>query len=180
MLPVFAAAPILSACLIPEAPQYGAPEKTPVFIIDSTVDPNPRELLKLVLPEDRGTQSFGFKVRSEDANEEVVAVLYLNYKHEGGLLLMQVNYDPLTFNEERTISLGWKVPDERVDTPGCHAVTLMVLHESGWDDLKKEVIGTPSDLASVTWFVSLEELGKPLAVLSSCPDSGTSDPDPVP
>ncbi len=180
MLPVLAVAPLLSACLIPEAPEYGAPEKTPIFIINDTIRPNPRELLRLSVTGDEASHAFGFKVRSEDANEEVVAALYVDYKHEGGDLVLDVNFDPLTFNQERSISLFLTLPDPGVKSPACHTVTLMVLHESGWDDFKKEIIGTPSDLASVTWFVSLEELGKDPAPLSSCPNIATSDPDPAP
>jgi hypothetical protein len=173
MLPVFAVAPLLSACLIPEAPEYGAPEKSPIFIINDTISPNPRNLLSLTVSTDNRSHAFSFKIRSEDANEEVVAVLYIDYKHKLGQFIDDRNYPPVTFNEPRTISLDLTVPDPRFETPGCHTVTLMVLHKSGWDDGKREVIGTPDDLASVTWFVSLERPGVPPAQLSACPNQAT-------
>jgi len=166
---------LASGCLIPEAPEYGPPQKTPIFIIDDTVHPNPRNLQTISVIEDKGSYAFGFKVRSEDANEEVVAALFYDYKKEEDSqkdeirhFLFQVNYEPGTFDEEKTIALYMTVPDPRIDVPGCHTATLMVLHESGWNDTTKQLIGTPADLASVTWFFSLED-GTAPPLLSSCP-----------
>jgi hypothetical protein len=173
MLPALSLTSLLTTgCLIPEPPEYGPPERTPIFIVDSTVTPNPRNLLTLSTVDDVGSHSFGFKTHSEDEGEDVVAALFANYKHDQHNLLFQINYDPSTFDVERTGSLYMSVPDGRLQAPGCYAITLMVLHETGWDEQKKLPIGTPSDIASVTWFVALTN-GDVEPSLSSCPTIGT-------
>jgi hypothetical protein len=50
----------------------------------------------------------------------------------------------------------------------------MVLHETGWNDFKKEPIGLPSDMDSVTWFVALTD-GVTMPSLASCPNIDTEE-----
>jgi hypothetical protein len=160
---------LASGCLIPEAPEYGPPQQTPIFIIDSSVSPNPRNLQTLSVIEDEGSYPFSFKVRSEDANQEVVAALFTDYKDDRELFVYQVNYEPGSFDVEKSIVLYMTIPDARIMSPGCHTATLMVLHEAGWNDKTKQLIGSPADLASVTWFFSLEDGTAKKPLLSDCP-----------
>jgi hypothetical protein len=164
---------LTSGCLIPEPPEYGAPERTPIFIIEHTKDPNPRSLLTISTVADIGTQTFTFQAQSEDDGEDVVAALHANYKHRGSTHIIQNTYEPSTFDVEKTISLDMSVPDGRLQAPGCYAMTLMVLHESGWDERKKEPVGTPTDMASVTWLMALTD-GTTMPSLSDCPNVDTS------
>jgi hypothetical protein len=155
----------LTGCIIPEAPDYGAPRQTPIFIEEATIAPDPRSL-QIVTTLDTTSVPVSFKMHSEDAGERVYAVLYSDYKHSSGHWIIDVPYEPLTYDKERTISLS--VPLDALDPPACRAVTVMVLHESGYDTHNKELIGAPSDLRSVTWFMSV---GTTLddAPLDSCP-----------
>jgi hypothetical protein len=170
---------LASGCLIPEAPEYGPPQKTPVFIIDSTVHPSPRTIVTGSRAA-KDALEFSFKVRSEDAGERLMGALFVDYKHVGHTWIDFRPYEPMTFDEPRDVRFYMDPGDRRIDAARvCHSATLLVLHESGWDFEKKQPIGTPADLASVTWFMSIVE-GSETPNLSDCPDvadesGGTSD-----
>jgi hypothetical protein len=165
------ASSLTTGCIIPEAPEYGAARQTPVFVDESTVFPNPHSLQHYQnLP---GYEAdFRVSVRSEDAGEELISALYVDYKHQNGFLVEHKNGKPETFDKERVISWTLDFQDGRFETtPACHIFTLNVFHASGWDFDNNRQIGTPPDMASVSWFASFNDNGS--ALLSQCPDSST-------
>jgi hypothetical protein len=165
-----AASCLTTGCIIPEAPEYGAPPPTPVFIEADSIFPNPTSLQHYNnVP---GRVEFRMTVRSEDGDQQLISVLYLDYKHQGGTYLEHKNYKPLTFDQERLISWTHDLPDPKIGQgPECHTFTVTVLHESGWDSENNVQKGSPSDLASVTWFASFNDDGT--ALVENCPNAST-------
>jgi hypothetical protein len=174
-----AASLLVTGCIIPDAPEYGPAQQTPVFIVEGSIFPNPRGVVPLEATDDASAQAFKFKVRSEDAGNRLYAVMWSDYKHTGGKFLIDVPYAPLTFDIEREISLELSPTDNDIDSPACHVITIMVLHEAGWDPLRKRLNGNPADLAAVNWFVSVSVPDAPPPTLDSCPDPGTEMSAPV-
>ncbi len=167
------AAPCLTGCIIPEAPEYGAPPQTPVFVEADSIFPNPTSLQHY--QNAPGQQvNLRMTVRSEDAGQQLISVLYLDYKHKGGIYLDHKNYKPLTFDKERVISWTRGLPELNIGQgPECHTFTVTVFHdnEQNWDSDTNTQIGTPPDMASVTWFASFNDDGSGL--LADCPDAST-------
>lgn len=173
VMPALLAAPGLTGCIIPEAPEYGAPPQTPVFVEADSIFPNPTSLQHY--QNVNGTQAdFRMTVRSEDAGEQLISVLYLDYKHKNGHYIDHKNYKPLTFDKERVISWTHGFFDPTIGQgPECHSFTVTVFHdnEQSWDSDTNTQIGTPPDMASVTWFASFNDDGTGL--LADCPSAST-------
>lgn len=170
MLGVPLASQLLTGCIIPDPPEYGPPQQTPIFIEEAKISPSKHSVLFVNTVEDTEPISFGFTVRSEDAGDRLWAALYADYKHTGGMPLQAFPYDPLTLDEERSISIRLSPKDGRLNPPKCYAITLLVVHEQGFDIPASKPKPTASDLTGVTWLLSLaNEQGAPS--LDTCPNS---------
>lgn len=161
-------------CIIPEAPDYGNPRQTPIFVVDSSIVPTPRNLLVIDRAAITTDQVFSMTVRSEDAGENIWAILFYDFKHQNGTVLNYSLYPAQTLDKPRTVSLSVGVSDPRL-AAGCHTFTLMVVHEDGWDTHTSKLIGNPTDLASVTWFADIENSSNPAQSppVSDCPNPST-------
>lgn len=173
MFGVFAASSLTAGCIVPEAPEYGAARQTPVFVEANSIFPNPFSLqhyqnLSSGLPVELRMQ-----VRSEDAGSQLISVLYVDYKHKDGHYVDHKNYKPLTFDTKRLISWEKSVSDLNLGDGPCHTLTVALLHEEGWDEGTNTQIGTPPDLAAVTWFASFTDDGSATGLLSDCPDASS-------
>jgi len=174
---VSAVAPALltAGCIVPEAPEYGAPRQTPVFVEADSIFPNPRSMQRYTNAESNQAE-FRMTVRSEDAGEELVSVLYVDYKHKGGYYIDHKNYKPQSFEQERLISWTHAFPDSNIgQLPECHIFTVTVLHASGWDFENNKQIGTPPDLAAVSWYARFNDDAE-TGLLADCPDSSSEGP----
>ncbi len=162
----------LTGCIIAEAPDYGNTPRSPVFM--SQPFPNPGSLQVLSTQSPSGTTSFQVTVRSEDAGDDLVSALYGDYKHTGEFLYNWHIHPPQTFEQERHITYPVSPADPRfIDRP-CHTITLMVMHFDSWDQTKSEPKASSDDLASMTWFVSIDDDGS--ATLKECPTSSSETP----
>jgi hypothetical protein len=165
------AAVFSSGCIVAEAPDYGPSQRTPIYL--SEPHPTPSNLQVLVT----GPVgiAFGVTVRSEDAGEDIVSVMYVDYKHAGTRqsVLEKHHHPASTFDNPRPITYPVTAMDFNGRDGVCHSLTLMVMHESGWDDDNDVPLGSPSDLATMTWFTSVNDMGSPL---SSCPTTSTEIP----
>jgi hypothetical protein len=141
-----------------------------MFIIDDTVHPNPRNLQTISVIEDKGSYAFGFDVRSEDANEEVVAALFYDYKEKQTKdeirHFLFSHYEPARSMKRRTIALYMTVPDlgstsglPQRNADGAPRERLERHHEAAH--------GHTADLQASLGF-QLDNGTPPL--LSSCPD----------
>jgi hypothetical protein len=170
-----AAASLTSGCLVPEAPEYGAPRQTPVFVEADSIFPNPRSMQQYRNAE--GNQAeFRMNVRSEDAGDELVSVLYLDYKHKSAHYIDHKNYKPQSFDQQRLISWTHVFPDPNIGQgPECHLFTVTVLHAAGWDFENNKQIGTPADLAAVSWYARFND-DDGSGLLTDCPDASVEAP----
>lgn len=162
-----------TGCIVAEAPDYGPSQRTPIYLSD----PHPTPSNLQVLDDDLGPSSvsFGVTFRSEDAGERVISVMYIDYKHlPADLARLDKHYHPAsTFDNPRPVSYS-VAPSSFAGREGvCHSLTLMLMHESGWDDMNNVPRGSPSDLATMTWFTSVNDDG---SLLEECPTTSTEMP----
>lgn len=177
---------LATGCIVPDAPEYGSPTPTPIFVQENTISPDPRSVIHFTNAAPN-LLTLSFQVQSEDLPEDgVVSAVYLDYKHVGGRLVDHKGPLPaLTFDVPRPISWPFVGFDPRLPgvteppTPGCHVLTVIVLHASGWDADANKQIGNPQDLAAVNWLVDLNEpqtssadmpSTTPSVPVSTCPD----------
>lgn len=173
--PILTAGWFTAGCIVPEAPEYGPPRQTPVFVEADSIFPNPRSMQRYTNAE--GNQAeFRMNVRSEDASDDLVSVLYLDYKHKSVHYIDHKTYKPQSFDQERLISWTHVFPDPNIGQgPECHLFTVTVLHAKGWDSENNKQIGTPSDLAAVSWYARFND-DQETALLSDCPDASPEAP----
>ena len=166
---VLLASLLSTGCIIPEAPEYGAARKTPIFIDGRSIQPSLGNMLRLNL--DGDDVKFQMNIRSEDAGEGLVQALFIDYKHPTGYSYYDRPVPAGTFDTEKTILEDFSLPDPLFPLASCRTFTLMVMHESDWSRDNRSPIGAPPDLVSVTWFASL---GDPTSKeLADCPDAAT-------
>lgn len=157
-LVVLFASMLTESCLLPEPPSYREPERTPPFLwgpIPATIE---------VQSVNSGDPfNISVNLRSEDAGEDLVALLFLNYlvegQQSGGFSWTPVKAG--TLSEERHIEISsWQVPERQ--TPGtCEQLSLIVSHLSNYGSG-----GLPmddSDVAILTWWLDINGTEQTLA-----------------
>jgi hypothetical protein len=141
------------ACLWPEPPEYREPEQTHPRLWN----PSPTDLQILHVSSDERV-TISVSLESEDAGEELVAALYLNYgvkgRQSGPLLPRTVS--PGTQGHERTIDMApWMVPNR--GTPGtCEPLTLIVTHRTNCDEWLV-LLEDNEDVDKVTWWLDIND-----------------------
>lgn len=173
---------LTTGCIIPDAPDYGQPHQTPIFISPNQITPPPGDILSIDSTDDKDL-SFSVLVRSEDAGEELVSALFADYKHSTKYLDNQ-SFPPSTIGVEHPVSNLLDLPDGNlrktvngVIVPSCHTITMLVMRASEWDRKLRLPIGAPTDMASITWFARVDDTdpGNP-GKLADCPSSGSESP----
>jgi len=149
---------------------YGPARQSPVFVLDSSITPS--TLTPLTVKSD-ATVHLAVTAFAEDAGEELMSALYVDYKHKGGYFVLPHRYGSSAFETPRHVE--YDVTKPLLPTSGCHMLTLMLFHESDWDDAHSEIIGIPPDLASVTWIGRFGADGTSVP-LATCPDVSTESP----
>jgi len=150
-----------AGCLYPDLPAYETPEQTPPILFAPL--PPATEILSVVSGE---VVNINVKLRSEDAGEGLMGVLYLNYQVQGrdkwrvGFTLVS----PGSFEDERTVAIDWLVP-ERSQAGSCEQLTLLVTHLS---NLENNEPVDDADVSTITWWVSINGVQLPI---SQCPGS---------
>jgi hypothetical protein len=171
---------LTSGCIIPDAPDYGPPHQTPIFINGNTISPDPGEIVRFSSTA-TGSKRFTVSVRSEDAGEDLFTVLLADYKHTGSAGTKKLDNNTLpasTIDKERPVTNVLRLPDNNLGAtvngllvPSCHSLTMLVMRASEWDSLNSVPIGTPADMASVTWFARVDD-DTSTGLLADCPGSG--------
>ncbi len=154
-------------CIVADAPQYTTPgQRAPVLDL---YDAAPL-ILKIIEVQDKDPVILNVPVRSEDAGEQLFAILLVDYDtptrgFAGEQLLAASTYDDAT----RVIAITWAVNVANVGA-GCHRLTLIVTHPSSFDFGKLQVRPTrTTDAALATWLLNVApQPGVPVD-LSSCP-----------
>lgn len=161
---------LATGCIVPDAPEYGAPRPTPVFIDQSSISPNPQNVLHIDNV-NGNSADFSFLVRSEDAGEGLVTAFYIDYKHSTQQQYVDHHRIPAaTFDVERAASFHFNLQYGLFPLDAsCHVLTMTVLHESGWDYSTNQQIGNPPDLSEVSWLTDFND-DDGAVPLASCPD----------
>ena len=158
---------MLSGCLASDPPTYGKAEQTPPYLDLTAADP---DVYHVLVESSQSSREINVPFRSEDAGEEIFAVLILNYDPNvapGGQLQTFRLVPPGTFDQDRKISLTWVVP-EIVSQDTCQQLTLLVDHRSAFDENTNRPKPS-SEPAVATWWVNID--GTAPGGLSGCPNS---------
>ena len=158
------------SCIVADPPEYRAPGQTrPVLNMYSAA---PTATQALVVDASEGLNpviNFSVQVRSEDAGEDMQAILFLDYQLPDEDSVGTARVPPSTYdNVGRFIKFSWQVKKWR----GCHFMTLVVAHSSTFlqdysTHLDPRVADDDAALATWTVFVQDEKTGE--ITLSSCP-----------
>jgi hypothetical protein len=153
---------VTPGCVVSDPPEYGVARQTPPFLDLGQAEPQVF-VLREVPSGDQ--QTFKVGVRSEDAGDELLAQLYLDYLiSEPPPLLNFVRVPPSTFDDtSRKIEIPFLVPNR----PGCHQVSMVVTHSSNLGPTNKPIV--PSDVGIATWWVSIDEDDQDPSLVRDCP-----------
>jgi hypothetical protein len=167
---LLATAPLATGCIIPQGEQ-SSPERSPIYVLASSIQPSPVSVLVIDQTAPTTDLKFTFTVYAEDAGVAMHTALYVDYNHPGSLFLVENTGGTGTLSEPRTLLAKLSNSDARL-TPGCHTLSQLVFHLDEWDDENKQVVGTPPELAMVTWLVDVQhDTGS--SHLSGCPSIST-------
>ena len=166
---------LLSGCIVTDPPQYEEPTRTPpildllnarpvlgdVIVIDRTDNDDANDRVELSIP-----------VRSDDQGEFLKAALWVDVSFGSAFFTdRQTKVPPSTLDDEaRSINLSWTVKD-LPRKPGCHPLTLLVSHESNWDEFNfmPDPIKAQNDTAVATWWMNLDPQPGDEFTLRDCP-----------
>jgi hypothetical protein len=154
-----------TGCIVADAPDYGAPQRSPIFLFNPHPTPGSLQFLTLKPAE---PIAFGATIKSEDAGEQLASVLYFDYKHKNERVYDEnVPLPPLTIEQERPVTFYVDGSHSFLEPKTCHTVTLMVMHLSSYNQETNQFEGPADDRASVTWFASMDDDGTTL--VQDCP-----------
>jgi hypothetical protein len=177
------ASTLASGCVVPDAPEYGFPNETPVFVVQNSIQPDPRSVLH-VKNAAGNSLNFSFQVQSEDLPEDgLITAIYLNYKQDDARVIDHKPKPPSTLDVARPINWHFDLSDNDIFPydPSCKIITVTVLHAQYWNNENNQPIGNPSDMAAVSWIVDFNDTDPMNPVLlSSCPDASTMTTTTVP
>ncbi len=152
---------ISSACIVSDPAEYGVAKQTPPFLNANDATPSVLLTRPLALNE---TLPVNVPLRSEDAGEELRALLFLDRGQQGQRLLRFREIPAGKLEEKRSIAISGEI-----ELPGCHSVSLVVTHKSNLNEETNEPTDA-DDTAILTWWVNVDDDGTNL--LSDCPVSG--------
>lgn len=161
-----------TGCIVADAPEYGSPSRSPISIFNP--DPNPGSVQLLTRQPIPPSKAFGATVKSEDAGEQIFAALFLDYKHEGERKFDSQVLQPLTIEQERNVRFVLTPSSDFPESNPCHTITLLITHLSSWDQFTNQFTGPADDLASVTWFVTIDDDGT--TPIARCPSTANEMP----
>ncbi len=173
MLALTAITPLFSSgCLVADAPDYGPQQRTPPVIDPLSVIPNPGLFFTQTYLKKR---SFSLTVHSEDAGEDLWAPLYVDYS-DPKLLSWQIDYPLAASSADKAKSLSFDWGPNQLIAPGCHSLTLLVVHDSGYDFITRLPVPKKSDgdIAQVTWWMTIPKDPDDPRVPKECPSQETA------
>jgi hypothetical protein len=150
----------MTGCFVEAPPDLEEPKRTRPFLFD----PEPA-ITQIVSVSSESTKTFTVGVQSEDASEDLLGLLFVNYDLPGQDL---VNFDRAgasTLEDlTRRLSVMWPVNRE----PGCTQVTMLVTHPSNYHPATQRAIDR-DDAAQTTWWVAVD------GDFSNCPRNVGAD-----
>ena len=154
-----------AGCIYQEPPDWQAPERTRPQLSDPV--PSPMQIFPVSNPSvdrSKGTSSLAIRVleRSEDNGDGIRAITFINYngntKDPSSNVEFQNirEFDPATYEVEKRLTLEWRVP---IGPAECIPLTLIVTHASNVDESLNHFPIDNSDVASITWWLSVNNPG---------------------
>ncbi|MFZ5896772.1 MAG: hypothetical protein ACOY0T_37290 [Myxococcota bacterium] len=167
----FASMAFLSGCIVADPPQYRDPERTPPILNLAHATP---PMNSVIVIDRTDTLIVNDKVmvevpmRSDDLGEQLYAVLHLDYTFDSSEVLDVQRVPAGTLSDpERTI----RVQRDLITDPGCHTLTLLVAHESSFDNAFLLLPEAQNDTAVATWWMNIIEVpGQDPYTLVDCPN----------
>lgn len=159
---------MLPGCLVDDPPPYVAPQQTAPRLDYTEASPGLDQLLVASYPD---LITFDMPFTSEDAGEQLYAVLLLDYDGVEGEQLNSGFFPPSTLADttRRALSLTWKVQERIV--PGCHRFTLRVTHVGNTGTSTN--VFDKEDLAEAYWLANLNVTAENANSLVNCPQAST-------
>jgi hypothetical protein len=163
-----AALSMLSGCLVDDPPPYVPPSKTPPRLDYSAALPG---LDQVIVAKSDEVIDFRMPVTSEDAGDDLSAILLLNYRGDG------TNWDPIypgglrasTLDDKtRVIKMPWRVRSSL--EAGCYRITLRVTHSSNVGE-RADLVIDKADLAEAFWFANINVKPEDANTLVNCPQA---------
>jgi hypothetical protein len=167
---------LLTSCIVADPPQYEEPKQTPpildlagarpylgdVIVIDRTDNEDANDKVELKVP-----------VRSDDQGDPLNASLWLDYSFFPSIYIgVFTKIPPSTLDDQtRTINMVWSLGEAPPWKAGCHPLTMLVSHESNWDNdhSRPDLVKAENDLAIATWWVNLDPEPGAAFTLKNCP-----------
>lgn len=164
-----AVALLAAGCVVADPPPFSDPAKTPPVLSLGEANPPVYQIQPLSLTSETKLVLINVPVRSEDAGDDLVALLFVNWNvasNETASPIAKAREPASTFNDTgRSIEMVW---DYQKTTPGCWQLTMLVTHESNYDWIRSSY-GNPADIAIATWFFNVEDDPPGTNPLSGCP-----------
>jgi hypothetical protein len=157
---------MLSGCLIDDPPPLVAPQQTPPRLDYTKASPGLDQIMNIkqgeVIP-------FKMPVTSEDAGDDLLAVLLFDYDGLYGLPLTVGSFLPastLADTNPRELGISWTVIGGI--EPGCHRITLRVTHVGNIRTTIFDLVDQ-SDLAEAYWFANVNVTPQNAGSAVKCP-----------
>ncbi len=157
----------LAGCIVAGPPDYKDPTQTPPVLDLNGADPS---ILQIIERAPGEQITFKIKVRSEDAGDDLIALLYIDYGATTQALEANQTIAASTFDDtNREVNFAWTVPNIQ---RGCRQLTLLVTHTK-----HTSILGPTdnNDIALVTWFLNVADPDG-TNVLAQCPKTAGGKP----
>lgn len=164
-------------CIVAEPPPYDPPPRTPPILdlanaipwVGSTI---PVDRYDDTFPEEQTKIAFNIPFRSEDQGEPLRYGLHVDYllvpSEESSTNIDRRTLTASTFDDEnRRITFDWTV---RLVGDGCHQLTLLVAHDSSWnnDESRPDPLLGRGDIATATWWINVNPAPGERYTLRNC------------
>ena len=158
VLCALASAALCSGCVVSAPPEYDPPARSPIVLDLVNAQPLVTRIIVVPLGEPLVPRNFRIPLRSEDPpGDRVRWALHVNYGLPQGFPLWRGDVPPGTFQEERSIVFALEPRAQNNLEPGCNQLTLVVGHDSLWDDgLEEPVLGAAVGYAAhAVWYLNM-------------------------
>jgi len=162
-----------AGCLVADAPDYGPARQTAPVVEAISPSPFLQFEVDFVTP-----KPVNLVVTSEDAGEELTVAYYVDYGTRTPKEAYIDDFDvaPRPFDQPKTVYFPF-APTRGQVTPGCHTLTVLLMHARSFDSVANAPIvdddRVADDLTMVTWFFWAKDTANPGAP-AACP--GGPDP----